>query len=425
VSVGHDRSLRILSLAPTSFFNDYGCHVRILEEARALQALGHAVTVVTYHKGKDVPGLTIERTAPTPWRAHYEVGSSRHKFAFDMLLGWKLLRVLIGAALRGAQFDVIHGHLHEGALIGAVVGRVFGVPVCFDFQGSLTDEMIMHRFIRADGAAHRLFAWLEHWITRLPQAVVTSTLHAAETLRATLPGHVRVRALPDGIDVRGGLNLALAPERRTALRAQHGYGPQDVVVVYLGLLAQHQGIRNLIEAAAVAARRDARVRWLVMGYPQEEMWRTEAERAGVADRMRFTGRVPYEQMPEMLALGDIAVAPKLSLSEGSGKILNYMALGLPTVAFDTPAQREILGDLGVYAPLGDSAALAGRVLELAADPSRRAAVGERLRSVVRARFSWQAGAQALVEEYRAIMRTGAGERGKPLKEHREEHREGR
>ena len=87
--------MRILSLAPTSFFNDYGCHVRILEEARALQRLGHTVTVLTYFKGNDVPGVPVIRTAPTPWRPNYEVGSSRHKFAFDALLFFKLFEVLL------------------------------------------------------------------------------------------------------------------------------------------------------------------------------------------------------------------------------------------------------------------------------------------------------------------------------------------
>ncbi|RLC65314.1 MAG: glycosyltransferase family 1 protein, partial [Chloroflexi bacterium] len=44
-------------VAPTSFFLDYGCHVRILEEARVLQRLGHRVTIVTYYLGRDVPDL--------------------------------------------------------------------------------------------------------------------------------------------------------------------------------------------------------------------------------------------------------------------------------------------------------------------------------------------------------------------------------
>ncbi|HOU40297.1 MAG TPA: glycosyltransferase family 1 protein, partial [Promineifilum sp.] len=48
-------------IAPTSFFSDYGGHIRILEETRALQARGVEVAIVTYYKGNDVPGIDIRR----------------------------------------------------------------------------------------------------------------------------------------------------------------------------------------------------------------------------------------------------------------------------------------------------------------------------------------------------------------------------
>ena len=111
--ISEKRTYRVLMIAPTSFFADYGCHVRILEEARILQKLGHRVTIVTYHNGGPVAGLDICRTLPIPWRADYEVGSSRHKIGFDVLLGLKTLELLTRE-----RFDVIHAHLHEGALIG-------------------------------------------------------------------------------------------------------------------------------------------------------------------------------------------------------------------------------------------------------------------------------------------------------------------
>lgn len=111
---------RILMVTPTSFFADYGGHVRILEETLALQQLGHQITIVTYYKGNDVPGLDIRRSAPLPWRTEYEVGSSRHKLAFNLYLSLKALKVAL--QLRP---DVIHGHMHEGALIGAVLARLF------------------------------------------------------------------------------------------------------------------------------------------------------------------------------------------------------------------------------------------------------------------------------------------------------------
>ena len=147
----------ILMIAPTSFFGDYGCHVRILEEVRVLQKRGHRVTIVTYYKGRDLPELNIVRTRPTPWHADYEVGSSRHKVAFDALLSWTALRTA-----RRLKPDIIHAHLHEGALIGRVVSALTGAPLVFDYQGSLTAEMLDHHFVRPGGKREWFFRTVEN-----------------------------------------------------------------------------------------------------------------------------------------------------------------------------------------------------------------------------------------------------------------------
>lgn len=386
--------MRILSLAPTSFFGDYGCHVRILEETRALQGAGHDVTILTYYKGDNVPGLDIIRTSPTPWRPEYEVGSSRHKFAFDALLGSRLLRVLTRN-----KFDVIHAHLHEGAVIAGVLAKPWRIPVVFDFQGSMTDEMLQHRFIKAGTLSHRVFARVERIANRLPNAILTSTRNAVPALQRELGESAIVEALPDGVNTAVFRPDILSPAQRNELRAKWGIGPDEPVVAFLGLLAKHQGIQCLIEAAALLKGEGRRVRWLVMGYPGVEVWRQHAQDAGVVPDMVFTGRVPYADAPAMLSMGDIAIAPKLSLTEGSGKILNYMALAMPTVAFDTPAQREILGVLGMYAPMGDSAALARQVAELVDQPQRRRALGEQSRRVVVQQFGWDRAAVTMTSVY--------------------------
>ena len=164
-------------IAPTSFFADYGCHVRILEEARILQKLGHQVTIVTYHNGGPVPGLDIRRTLPIPWRKDYEVGSSRHKIGLDVFLGAKTLELVIRE-----RFDVIHAHLHEGALIGLILSRLFRLPMVFDFQGSLTGEMLDHHFLKQQGLAYKLFRRLETWIDHHSPAILASTANAERVL---------------------------------------------------------------------------------------------------------------------------------------------------------------------------------------------------------------------------------------------------
>ncbi len=395
-----DETYDILMVAPTSFFSDYGGHIRILEEARVLKKMGHRVTVLTYYQGKDVPGLDIVRTRPTPWRADYEVGSSLHKIAFDALLGWTGLRTVLGR-----RFDIIHGHMREGALIGYVLSRVRGAPLVFDFQGSLTGEMVDHAFLNEEGVWYPWVRLLEQRIDRLPDAIVTSSRMAAELLETDFNcSRDCVVALPDCVDLDFFRPDVIDGEEILRRKAAYGIPHDRPVVVYLGLLADYQGTPLLVQAAQELKRRCVDAQFLIMGFPGEDEYRRMAEEMGVGDRLVFTGRVPYEEAPAYLALGDIAVAPKLSLTEGAGKILNYMAMGLPTVAFDTPVSREYLGDLGVYAnQIGDAAALADSIAALLQAPARRVELGRELRALAGHRFSWDDAGRVLSGVYRNLL----------------------
>jgi glycosyltransferase involved in cell wall biosynthesis len=387
-------------VAPTSFFLDYGCHVRILEEARALQRLGHQVTIVTYYLGRDLPDLEIIRTRPTPWRADYEVGSSLHKIAFDVFLTWTGVRV----ALR-RPFDLIHGHLHEGALIGYVLSRLKGVPLVADFQGSMTSEMVDHHFLDPDGPWYRWVRLLEWRIVHLPDTIVTSTQMTAQLLERDFNcGGGHVHPLPDCVSLDFFRPNVLEPQAVLERRSALGIPTGRPVVAYLGLLADYQGTPHLLRAAHLLKRRGVEAHFLVMGFPGVEHYRRMAADLEITDRVTFTGKVPYGAAPAHLALGDIAVAPKLSTTEGAGKILNYMAMGLPTVAFDTPISREYLGALGTYAaPVGDPAALAAAIEGLLQTPDRFAGIGQSLRGRASRHFSWDRAGRHLLKVYRMAL----------------------
>lgn len=391
-------------IAPTSFFADYGCHVRILEEARVLQKLGHTVTIVTYNSGSDVAGLTIERTMPIPWWRNAVVGSSPHKVAYDILLSLKVLQVA-----RRFRPHVVHGHLHEGALLGWPPSLLRRVPLVFDFQGSLTSEMVDHGFLQRDGILYPPMRRLEEFIDRLPGAIITSSQHAADLCINEYGCRPDVlHPVPDAVNAdvfRPGL---LTTDERMARRQELGIPSDRQVVVYLGLLAAYQGTDLLVRAAARVLADRPNVHFLIMGYPGRHRYQRLAERLGIADHVTLTGRIPYPEAPEALALGDVAVAPKLSATEGSGKLLNYMAMGLPTVAFDTPVSREYLAEHGVYAPRGDVDGLARSVSELLGDAECAGARGAKLRERAIAYYSWDDAGQRLIDIYESVIETVGG-----------------
>lgn len=383
-------------VAPTSFFADYGCHVRILEEANILRQLGNQVTICTYHRGRDIAGLDTRRTAAIPWRTNYEVGSSRHKVAFDALLAWKSLAVALEI-----RPDIIHGHLHEGALIGSFVGKLVRAPLVFDFQGSMTGEMVDHRFLDPQGRFYRPLRWLEERIVHLPSALITSSHHAAELLQREFhcPSS-KITTISDCVNA--DLFLPAQSPQAADLKSALGIPGEREVVVYLGLLAQWQGTDLLLQAAAELLTRRPNAHFLVMGFPSVEIYSGMALNLGLGGHVTFTDRIPYEQAPSYLAIGDVAVAPKMSTTEGSGKLLNYMAMGLPTVSFDVPVSREYLGELGIYARPGDASSLA-LALETALDNREESrAKGRALRERVIEHYSWSAAGESILQVYDRI-----------------------
>ncbi len=392
-------------VAPTSFFLDYGCHVRILEETRSLQRLGHHVTIITYYLGRDLAGLDIVRTRPTPWRSDYEVGSSLHKIAFDGFLAWTGVKTILRGHPDGRDFDLIHGHLHEGALIGYLLSRLKGLPLLADFQGSMTSEMVDHHFLDPDGPWYRWARLLEWRIVHLPDAIVTSTKMTAHLLERDFNCNDGcIYPLPDCVNLDFFRPDVLDQETVAERRAKLGIPNDRPIVAYLGLLADYQGTPHLLRAARHLKQRGVAFHLLIMGFPGVGHYQKMALDLGVADHVTFTGKVPYEEAPAHLALGDVAVAPKLSTTEGAGKILNYMAMELPTVAFDTPISREYLGTLGTYAaPIGDPAALTEAIESLLRAPARHRDLGQRLRERASRHFSWERSGRYLLRIYRALL----------------------
>lgn len=390
--------LRILMIAPTSFFSDYGGHIRILEETRHLQAIGHQVAIVTYYKGDNLPGLDIRRTPPLPWHTDYEVGSSRHKIAFDVYLTYQALR----EALR-LRPHLIHGHMHEGALIGALVARLLRRPLVFDFQGSLTAEMVDHNFLNPNG---RVYPWvyrLERLICRLPQAILTSSSQSALLLQEQFRvPQARIHPLPDCADTTRFDPQKFSPEMKLALRQRLGIPADRLIVAYLGLLTDYQGIPHLLEAAQALLAAGENAHFLIMGYPNVERYRQMAAHRGLSSHVTFTGKVEYRDAPAYLSLGDIAVAPKMSATEGSGKVLNYMALAQPVVAYETAVHREYLAEWGVYAAVGSVAELSHGIASLLHDAPRRTAMGQALRQRAIEHFSWQQAVARINELYNQL-----------------------
>jgi glycosyltransferase involved in cell wall biosynthesis len=355
------------------------------------------VTICTYHNGRNIAGLNIKRIPNIPWYNKLEAGPSYHMLYLDMLLLYRSLQYSMEK-----KPDVIHAHLHEGALIGKFCSKFRNVPMVFDMQGSLSGEMTAHGFMKNDGEIYKFIYKFENILNGMADAIITSSANMADMLKSKFKvDDDKIFVIPDGVDTD-----IFHPRYDTKdLRNKLGIGADKKVVVFLGLLNEYQGVDLLIKSIPSVIREVSNAHFLIMGYPDVEKYKKMAKDLGVLDYLTFTGRIDYSEAPRYLNLGDIAVSPKITLSgEGNGKIYNYMACGLPTVVFDFPTNREILGNMGVYAQDADSESLAEKMVELLLDDKRREELRLKVREKAVNDYSWANAGKMIMGIYQNLSR---------------------
>lgn len=380
-------------IAPTPYFSDRGCHVRIYEEARSLRSLGHDVRIVTYHIGRDMPDIPVIRIPSISWYNKLEAGPSWHKLYLDLLLICKAVQLAFCF-----RPDIIHAHLHEGAFIGCFLRKLFAKPLIFDYQGSLTGECVDHGFFSTSSLASKIFRRMERMINNIANRIITSSSAGVSELVSNwdIPPE-QVTPVIDGVDTD-----VFRPFPQHEGRQRLGLPANVPVVAYLGVLSSYQGIDLLLDCISLLKAGQIKAHFLVMGYPCER-YRKAAIDQGIAHMITFTGKVEYNAAPLLLSAADIAVSPKLSLTEANGKLFNYMACGLPTVVFDTPVNREVLGETGIYANYGDAKDMAAKIADLLQDHEARLLLSQSIRERAISEHSWKTRGRSLVAAYRSAM----------------------
>lgn len=162
-------------------------------------------------------------------------------------------------------------------------------------------------------------------------------------------------------------------------------------------------------------REDCQFAFLGDGEAFEEV-SSLTRRLGLSEWVTFTGWADPPLVQDYLATADIGLQPDPKNPRTDTaiavKTLEYMAFGLPVVAFDLDQTRRTVGAAGVYATPNDPRSFARAIDELLADPGRRAAMGIEGRRRVEEELAWDRQATRYVELFAGRLATD-GARGTP------------
>lgn len=378
---------------------------RVWLECLALTAAGYEVSVIC-PKGPGDPayqvldGVHLYKYAP-PRQAAGFAG-----YAWEFAYCW------LRTALRSARvwwrrpFQVLQACNPPDIYWSlALLWRLAGVRFVFDHH-DLNPEVYRSRFGEPTGRSGRAqlaaLYWLERRTFRTAHRVI-STNESYRRIALDRGGVPRehttvVRSGPDTSVMRPGPEC---PQLR---------GGRRYLVVWLGIMGPQDGVDGVLRVADQVVHRHGRtdVRFALLGFGDclAEL-REQSTALGLDEHVTFTGRVGQDEIRRYLSTAHVGLSadPLSPLNDVStmNKTMEYLAFGLPVVAYRLTETVVSAGECAVYVEPGDEAGFADALVALLDDPDRRAERGAAGRRRAERDLDWRPQARSYVSVYDGLF----------------------
>ncbi len=357
--------------------------VGLNELTRKLAGQGHQVTVYTE---KNLPGLPDQAELHQGVRVeHINAGpvpeTAGEPGDADLLERVPAFSGPLRSHWESDRPDVVHALRWTSGLAALAAARDLGIPVVQEFNSLGVTER-RAAAVKADGASAARIR-LEPAIGRSATAVVATNSAEVADLASLGVQRSSIRVVPWGVDTD-----LFAPEGQAAKRNGR---PRLLTAADL---TQRQPLETLLRALT----RVPGAELLIVGGPAQAGLSRDDDYVklakftatlGIADRVIFTGKVEYADMPPLLRSADLVIST--CQYEPSGVTsLQAMACGTPVIAPPVGGHMDAVvdGTTGIIIPPGRPALLAQRIRQLLAHPMLIEAYGVAAVDRVRSRYSW-------------------------------------
>jgi glycosyltransferase involved in cell wall biosynthesis len=374
---------------------------RVRREATTLAAADHQVSVICpAAKGQPyretLKGVRVYRFPAPPSGSGFL--SYIWEYGYSMAA---IFAISVFVCLRDG-FDVVHIHSPPDTFVLiAAFYKLFGKRFMYDHH-DLAPELYYVRFERrGNWLVHRALILFERLSCQLADHVIATneSYKRVEMERGRVPEQ-RITIVRNGPDLDDLCPIDPDPQLR-----QTG----KTIIAYVGVMAPQDGVDYLLRALHHLVSDLYRTDFLcvlVGAGDAVPRLRTLTEELKLNDYVIFTGWVEHTQIARYLSVADICVAPEPSNAYNDRstavKVMEYMALAKPIVAFDLPEHRVSAQEAALYAYPNDELDLAQRIASLMDDPVQRHKMGQIGSKRIEAELAWPYQAKQLLMAYETL-----------------------
>lgn len=385
--------MKIALVSPYDYAEPGGVNTHVAQLARSLRQCGEQVTIIApLSTSGGAPDALLP--LPGPVLTIFSGGTGA-RVNLAPRVPFQIRRML-----RQHRFDIVH--LHNPLSPLACISCLWWRPAVPDTAFVAT----FHEYRSTPNPIIELFKPLaRRWIRRIDLRIAVSQA-AVDFNTSYFPGNYTI--IPNGVDVARFAACAAPPPP--------GLPVGVPVLLFVGRIEERKGFAYLLQAFQQVKRSMPEVALCVAGnYTARAAapFQRYVEERGLSD-VYFVGQVTDEALPRYYQAADLFCAPSVDFESFGIVLLEAMASGVPVVAADIPGYRSVLEEnkQGLFFESRNVQALAAAMLELLADPDRRAAMGAAGR-VRASEFDWKRVTQQVLEAYARSLRGVQGSGRKP------------
>ena len=205
--------------------------------------------------------------------------------------------------------------------------------------------------------------------------------------------------------IPNGVELQSFYQAEPLARADFGFKESDVLLVYAGRIATEKNLSFLLQSFAGVAQALNHVYLMILGGGQkqiEEETKQLAAKLNLNQRVRFTGFIPYEQVPSYLAMCDAFVTASVTEVHPLS-VIEGMASGLPVIGIDLPGIGDTIENSKTgFLTTQDLASFTAKLTRLCLDASLRKQMGDAARQAS-TRYAIERTTKTMLEQYERLV----------------------
>jgi len=302
---------------------------------KALEKKGHQVYVVTVSnnslKFQFEDGGHVIRIPGVP------TGIYDYRFS-------RIYPVSVINKMKKWKLDVIHSHTEFGiGIFARLFAKQFNIPLVHTYHTMYEDYIHYVTKGYFNKSSKKIVEYLTlFYCDKTATELIVPTKKTYDLFKEKYKVNKNIHIVPTGIEVERFYKENVDQEKTETLKKKYQLLKGDFVLVFVGRLAEEKNVDFLIDVEKEVVKKYPNIKLMIIGDgPDKQKYEKLAKRHHIEDKVIFTGKVPWEEIPSFYQLADLFLTASTSETQGL-TVVEAMAGGIPPLCIEDEAFRTVV-----------------------------------------------------------------------------------